>query len=639
MSTISLHEFKAQLERLSDDEVVVDVRLPSEYADGTVHIAHNIPLHTLHEHADTLRQYSKVYCLCASGNRSGQAQRLLTELGIQSMSVAGGMNMWQQHNFPVKKSRTAIPIMRQVLIAAGTFVLTGTLLAVAVHPYWLLLTGFVGAGLVFAGVTGICTMSTILSYMPWNATPHTHTLPTCNTGANTCCAVPSVQTTDEWHENGYTIKQFTNADLAHFSYAIISDGKMALVDPARDPLPYEQYAAEHNATIVAIFETHPHADFISGHAEIAKRTGATIYIHSLVGAEYEHTPFDDGNTVTMGTVVFRSVHTPGHSPDSVSIALETDGAIRELFSGDTLFVHDVGRPDLRESAGNVTAKREELAAMMYDTVTRILQPMADDVRVFPAHGAGSLCGKALGAAPYTTIGEERMHNPAFAKQTRAEFITRLTSGQPFIPKYFPHDVAINKHGAIPLRDSIAAIPTQVQLPEHAVIVDTRSAAEFRAGHYTGAINIPNGSSFSTWLGSILGPHESFFVVVQTSEKAQVLERIANIGYEANVLGILSTVDLPVKTVQLVQGAIDDAAYTVVDVRSQSEVDNKKLFANSVHIPLHELRERIAELPNNKPIAVHCAGGYRSAIGASIVATVHPHVYDVSDRITEVSMRS
>ena len=203
------------------------------------------------------------------------------------------------------------------------------------------------------------------------------------------------------------IEQFYDKLLAHGSYAIISDGKMALVDPARDVQPYLDFAKTHNAEIVAIFETHPHADFVSSHVELHDLTGANIYVSKLVGADYDHVAFDEGDTLEMGDITFRCLHTPGHSPDSISILAEENGKAHAIFTGDTLFVGDVGRPDLREGVGNLTAAKRDLAEAMYNTTREKLLPLEDEVLVYPAHGAGSLCGKNLSDDLFSTMGEEK----------------------------------------------------------------------------------------------------------------------------------------------------------------------------------------------------------------------------------------
>ena len=255
------------------------------------------------------------------------------------------------------------------------------------------------------------------------------------------------------------IKQFEDKGLAHFSYAILSEEKqeIILVDPARNPQPYYDYAEAHQAKIVGVIETHPHADFISAHLEIHKTTGATIYISEMVDADYPHTSFDEGDEIELGEVKLKALHTPGHSPDSISIVLEENGKDKAVFTGDTLFIGDVGRPDLREKAGKMMAKREELAKQMYYSTREKLMKLDDDVIVYPAHGSGSLCGKSMSDAKTSSIGAEKVGNYALQPMSEEEFVALLLQDQPFIPKYFPYDVGLNKKGAPDYAASIGVV--------------------------------------------------------------------------------------------------------------------------------------------------------------------------------------
>ncbi len=450
----------------------------------------------------------------------------------------------------------------------------------------------------------------------------------------------------------YHIYQFEDKGLAHYSYAIVSDGKMALVDPARDPQPYYDHAKRMNAEIVAVIETHPHADFVSSHLEISATTGAKIFVSKLVGASYDHVTFDDGDVLKLGNVELHSMNTPGHSPDSISILLVENGQQRALFSGDTLFVGDVGRPDLREKAGNITAKREELARMMYNTVQTRLKPLEDAVEVYPAHGAGSLCGKALSSAASTTIGAERLTNYAFREMTEDEFVTELTSEQPHIPKYFGNSVGLNRNGAPSFEASIAKIKrlghmnaeqAVATLGKDAVIIDVRPEVAFKSGHIKGSLNIQNNSKFDTWLGTIFAPTDSYFIAVSNEEEAEhVIRRAAFIGYESAIKGVfvLDAVDADNTLARADLEALLDAPekYTIVDVRNDNEARTAPMFAGAINIPLHELKDRIGEIPLGKPIMVHCAAGYRSAAGSSIIARElgnKVEVHDIGESIKDV----
>jgi hydroxyacylglutathione hydrolase len=440
------------------------------------------------------------------------------------------------------------------------------------------------------------------------------------------------------------IQQFYDEGLAHASYAILSEGKVALVDPGRNPQPYYDYAEANSAKIVAVFETHPHADFVSSHLEFHKNEGATIYVSKLVGAEYPHTSFDQGDHVQIGKLIFKSLHTPGHSPDSISILMTDEkGKDHALFSGDTLFIGDVGRPDLREKAGNLKAQREDLAKMMYTTVQEKLKPLADDVLVFPAHGAGSLCGKNLSDARQSTIGEQRATNWAFGNIDEKTFVASLLEGQPYIPKYFGYDVDMNKKGAPSFQRSISGVsmwPTGATLPANALVIDVRKQDVFAAGHIPGAINIMNGGKFETWLGSIVGPEERFFLVADAlTELESVILKSSKIGYEQLIKGAVVN-----PTGMTEQGSSFDLesfksnpnAFTIVDIRSADEAKNEPIFNGSLNVPLQQLRERASEIPTSKPIVVHCAGGYRSAAGTSILAgaLADATVLDMSEAIKQ-----
>ncbi|WP_121665792.1 MBL fold metallo-hydrolase [Mesonia aquimarina] len=440
------------------------------------------------------------------------------------------------------------------------------------------------------------------------------------------------------------IKQFNDKALAHYSYAIVSEGKMALVDPSRNPMPYYQFAEENNAVIVAVFETHPHADFVSSHLQIHKETGATIYASKDLGADYPHQSFDDGDNFTMGKVKFSAINTPGHSPDSISIVAEAENE-KAVFTGDTLFIGNVGRPDLREKAGNMQAKREELAKQMYHTMQNKYNNLPDETLVYPAHGAGSLCGKNMSDASSSTLGQERMSNWAFQKQTEEEFIKELLQDQPMIPHYFGFDVDTNKKGPDNFLKSIGKVPVLLnvsQVEKDTTIVDIRSADEFKANHLPESFNIigiREAQKLETWLGAIVKPEEEFYVVVPSVEMIEtILSRIAKIGYEKHIKAIVTIAgDLEkFEELNLTDFKENPSKYTIVDIRNVPEVETKKPFKDSINIPLHELRERANEVPTEKPIVVHCAAGYRSAAGSSILDKYidETSVLDLSDTIKE-----
>ena len=442
------------------------------------------------------------------------------------------------------------------------------------------------------------------------------------------------------------IKQFEDKPLAHYSYAILSGNKIALVDPSRNTTPYYTYAEEHQAEIVAVFETHPHADFVSSHLQIHLETGAQIFASKLVGADYPHTTFDDGDHFKMGDITFSAINTPGHSPDSISIYATDDKDHHAVFTGDTLFIGDVGRPDLREKAGNMKAKREELAQAMYHTMQHKYNHLPDKTLVYPAHGAGSLCGKNMSSDSSSTLGNERVSNWAFKDLTEAEFVKHILSDPPFIPSYFGFDVDINKNGAEILEKNLGAIPFLLgvsKLEEDILVVDTRDESKFKKGHLPNAINIMarhENDKIETWLGAIVQPKERFYLVIDSvKNRREILERVAKIGYEQQVKAVLTLSETSKKasdTLDFDAFKKHPENYTIIDIRNKSEFKDVRFFENALNLPLHELRQRIAEIPTKKPIVVHCAGGYRSAAGSSIIAKeLKEHtVLDLSDKINE-----
>lgn len=443
------------------------------------------------------------------------------------------------------------------------------------------------------------------------------------------------------------IRQFKDGPLAHYSYAIVSDGKMALVDPSRNPLQYYNYAEEENARIVAVFETHPHADFVSGHCQIHEQTGATIYVSKLLGADYEHKAFDEGDTVNIGKASFKALNTPGHSPDSITIVAEENGETA-LFTGDTLFIGDVGRPDLREKVGNMKAERVELAKAMYHTMKNKFNDLPDAALVYPAHGAGSLCGKNMSSDSSSILGNERKYNWAFQAQSEEKFLETILKDQPFIPHYFGFNVDVNKTGADNVQQTKAAVKLQL-LTDHSeegiTVVDVRDSREYRKNHLPNSINImarKEGDKFETWLGAIVKPEEPFYLVVEgVKQVGDILERTAKIGYEKQLRGVLTLSQkqlLDSEELDLPEFKKNTDKYTIVDIRNAGEVAQGKIFDEAITIPLNELRERSNEVPANKPIVVHCAGGYRSAAGASILQEHYPRteVYDLGEEIKNFS---
>lgn len=425
------------------------------------------------------------------------------------------------------------------------------------------------------------------------------------------------------------IIQIEDKSLAHYSYVLISNGEIALVDPARNPQPYYGLAKQYDAKIVAVIETHPHADFVSSHLEIHETTGAPIYVSKLLGALYKHKSFDDGDIIHVGKVTLKALNTPGHSPDSICIVAKNEKGEQEaVFTGDTLFIGDCGRPDLREKAGAITAAREVLAKQMYHSLRDQLMLLGDEVKVYPAHGAGSLCGRGLSSNNTSTIGLEKATNWSLQDMNEDEFVKELLQNQPFVPKYFTYDVELNKKGAPNFKESIAKVNMSEKVPSHLdnyLIIDTRDENEFKKGYLKNAINLMDDVKFETWLGSIIAPGEKFYLLSDNKNKLyNLIGSIAKIGYESQIELAFVTDKINGETMNILdieqfRNSIQE--YTVMDIRNPGEIKEKKFFENTFNIPLYELRERIAEIPSGKPIVVHCAGGYRSAAGASIIKNI------------------
>jgi hydroxyacylglutathione hydrolase len=419
---------------------------------------------------------------------------------------------------------------------------------------------------------------------------------------------------------------------------------MVVIDPARDPQPYYDFATLHNADITGIIETHPHADFVSSHLEIHQTTGAVIYVSKLAGSEYPHESFDDGDVIKLDDIKLKAINTPGHSPDSICILLENEqGKDCAVFTGDTLFAGDVGRPDLRENAGNITAKKEELARQMYHSTREKLMVLPKDVTVYPAHGPGSLCGKSMSPDLQTSIGKELRENYALQLMDELAFVKTLMADQPFMPKYFGYDVELNKTGAPNFEESIGMVtrPSKdIVLENGALVIDTRTKEAHRNGHVKGSINLQDAEKFETWLGSVIGPDEQFYLIASADEELEiVIKKTAKIGYEKNIIaGILPPAYAKEQSPEVNYGDFKNHTnhYTIIDVRNWAEIKAGKIFSDALTIPLPELRERVGEIPTDKPIIVHCAAGYRSAAAAGIIQSKISSVpvYDLGEVIKD-----
>jgi hydroxyacylglutathione hydrolase len=431
-------------------------------------------------------------------------------------------------------------------------------------------------------------------------------------------------------------KQFYLGCLAHASYLIGSDGEAVVIDPQRDVDEYLAEASAHGFQIKYVIETHLHADFVSGHQEIAARTGAQIIFGEKAGVTFAHRPVRDGEEITIGKVVLRFLETPGHTPEGICILVtdtEAPDQPEKLLTGDTLFIGDVGRPDL---AGGKGYTPQMMAEMMYDSLHGKLLKLPDEVEVYPAHGAGSMCGRNMSKETSSTIGEQRKFNYALRPMSKEEFVTMMTADLPEAPSYFPKDAEINRSGARGLSE---LQPPQPLTPEEVlqlrkeghVLLDVRSAADFGAAHVPGSINIGLGGQFAMWAGSLIPLNASIVLIGDT--RAQIDEsvvRLARVGIES-VKGYLDggvqrwrDEGLPVETIPQVSVAqlkeqIETDDLQIVDVRRPAEYVNGHV-PHAFNAPLASLDNSLGPLPlqKDKLTAVICAGGYRSSAAASLL---------------------
>jgi hydroxyacylglutathione hydrolase len=446
------------------------------------------------------------------------------------------------------------------------------------------------------------------------------------------------------------IKQYYLGCLAHASY-LIADEKSrtaAVVDPQRDIAQYLQDATEGGYTITHVFLTHFHADFLAGHIELRDEVGATICLGRAAEPEFRALAVKDGDRIELGDVRLEILETPGHTPEGISILVydltRSADAPHAVLTGDTLFIGDVGRPDLLASVG-VTA--DQLADMLYDSLTGKLMKLPDETLVYPAHGAGSMCGKNLSKDTVSTIGEQKKFNYALQPMSREEFKRIVTAEQPEAPSYFLHDAVLNRQERPSLASALSQSLKALSLDEvlrlkadGAQILDVREAIDFEGAHLAGAINVGIQGKYATWCGTVLDHAHPIVVIAEPGGEEEAVMRLGRIGFD-NVAGYLkdgmdALNDRPelvakierITAVALSERMATPEAPTVVDVRSEKEW-NAKRISGSVNIPLNHLRERAAEIPNDHQVVVHCEGGYRSAIAASILAQAgRPDVFDM-----------
>ena len=434
--------------------------------------------------------------------------------------------------------------------------------------------------------------------------------------------------------------------LSQASYVIADEDtkRAVVVDPRRDVSPYLETASEHGLTIELVIETHFHADFLSGHLELAEATGAAIAYGDVAVTEFASRGLADGERISLGEVTLEIRHTPGHTPESISIVVfeRADDAVPyAVLTGDTMFIGDVGRPDLLSSVG-VTA--DELAGQLYDSLHGQLLTLPDETRVFPAHGAGSACGKNLSTDTSSTIGEQRQGNYALQPMSKDDFVAAVTEGQPTAPAYFAYDAMLNRENRELLDEH--AEPDALTVEEiarwqrrGAAIVDTRDPVEFANGHLIGSINVGMAGRYAEYAGGVVQPGAPIVIVADDGHAREAKNRLARIGFD-NVVGALADPEEALVTHpdDVVRGSRVDVAglrdamasiadLQLVDVRGPGETEGG-VIDGAILAPLPQLNSMLASLDASKPTIVYCAGGYRSSIGASRL--VAAGFADVSD---------
>lgn len=444
------------------------------------------------------------------------------------------------------------------------------------------------------------------------------------------------------------LRYFYDQKLAHASYLVGCQvvGEAIVIDPGRDIDPYLTTLESEGLRLVAATETHIHADFVSGARELAERTGATLYLSDEGDQNwkyqyldrYKHKLLKDGDSFKVGNILFEVRHTPGHTPEHISLLVtDTAGANQPMgiFTGDFVFVGDVGRPDLLEKAAGVAGTAEVGAQQMFHSLQRF-KDLPDFLQVWPAHGAGSACGKALGAVPSSTVGYEKLFNAALSFTDETTFATALLEGQPEPPRYFAQMKRINKVGppvlrSLPVPEPLPFDRLEPLLAEGFTVVDTRRASVFAAAHIPGTINIPHNNDFTTWAGWLLAYDRPFYLITSAEAVPHIVRDLIYIGLD-NIAGYFDMAELegwladghPAQSYQVVTPAqiaerVAAGEVTVVDVRNTHEWEGGHIVG-ARHIMLGYLAERVGEIPTDKPVLVQCQSGLRSAIGSSILQT-------------------
>jgi len=427
-------------------------------------------------------------------------------------------------------------------------------------------------------------------------------------------------------------EQFYLGCLAHASYLLGSEGEAAIVDPQRDVEIYLKAAADHGLKIRHIFETHLHADFVSGHLELAARTGAKIYIGAEAGATFPHVALHDGSEVRFGKLRIKALETPGHTPEGICLVVADEEKSPEpcaVLTGDTLFIGDVGRPDLSKAL-----TPQQLAGKLYDSLHGKLMKLGDQVLVYPAHGAGSLCGRNMRAERSSTIGTERLTNYALQIKSRDEFIRQLTENLPSRPEYFLQDAQINRSGALALSalpelPPVSASELKALLEQEVFVLDVRPNNDFAAAYIPGSVSIALSGQFASWAGAIVGLSARPVLVADTPEQyAEARLRLARVGIE-DPRGFLQggvaawkqtgfeLATLPQMTAQELHHRMQGASTQVLDVRREGEWQAGHI-EGAAWFPLDNFKVSAPEIDPSVPLMVHCQGGYRSMIACSLL---------------------
>ena len=427
--------------------------------------------------------------------------------------------------------------------------------------------------------------------------------------------------------------------LSHASY-MIGDEKTktaVIVDPQRDTDRYVEEAERLDLVIRHVFLTHCHADFVAGHIELKERAGAEIHLGPKAGAEFDFTPAPEGIALEFGDVRLGILETPGHTPESICILVydlrKSDKDPHAVLTGDTLFIGDVGRPDLLASIG---ASAEDLGGLLYDSLHEKLLSLPDETLVYPAHGAGSMCGKNLSTDTVSTIGDQRRLNYALQPMEKEEFVKLVSGGQPDAPQYFLFDAGLNRKKRPSLEKSLRESLRPMSIDDTlrgvnagAVLLDARDGKEFAAGHVVDAVNIALDGRFATWAGTLFDPEKTFVIIARPGEEREAAVRLGRIGYD-RVLGYLEggmeavadRPDLLRRTGELTPGELADqlrsaAPPVLLDVRTTREWEEKRI-QDSLNIPLNGLMDRAGELPRDRKVAIYCETGYRSSVAASLL---------------------